>query len=168
MQRERTTFHEAGHAVAAYRLGIEVEFATILPARDSLGHITCPATVLGPTRAKLERAIKISLAGPMAEALFYPRYRRQLGSRDYVLAFELTRYLTSGRAREFVRHQERETKKLLKRYWKDVKRVARALLKYDELTGTAVKDIIGPRQKTEEEKEMEWIEAMAPEEPDPL
>jgi|SRR5262249_4488085 len=174
MRRERLAHHEAGHAVVAYRLGVEVNFVTILPAHNKNdGHVAISRIDLfcGSLgfRAKLERAIKICLAGPMAESLFYPRYRRRLGSYDYVCAFGLARYLADwGAAREFVRHQERETKKLLNLYWKDVQQVAQALLEYDELTGIAVKDIIGPRQETEEEKEMEWIEAMAPEEPDPF
>jgi ATP-dependent Zn protease len=172
MQRERTAFHEAGHVVIIYRFGIEVEFVTILPDHDSVGHATTSRIDLfcGSLGfcAKLERAIKINLAGPMAEALFYPRYRRRLGSFDYVRAFELARYLAGGRAKEIIRHQERETQKLLKFYWKDVEHIARALLEHNELTGIAVKDILGPRQETEEEKEMDRIEAIAPEEPDPL
>ena len=79
----------------------------------------------------------------------------------------LARYLTGWGAREIIRYQERETKKLLNLYWKDVQRVARALLEYDELTGIVVMDIIAPNRE-EEEKEMNCIAAMAPEEPDPF
>ena len=76
MQRERKAYHEAGHAVAAYRLGVEVRSATILPDHYSAGYVThgdlfCGHT-LGSDRAVLERAIKISLAGPLAEARFSP------------------------------------------------------------------------------------------------
>ena len=74
MRRNRIAFHEAGHAVIAYRLGIEVKFVTILPTHHSAGHVArgdlfCGGT--GSDHAALERAIKISLAGPMAEALFF-------------------------------------------------------------------------------------------------
>src|SRR5262249_57171235 len=124
MRRERIAYHEAGHAVVVYRLGIEVKFATILPEHHSAGHVThgnlfCGG--LGSDRTTLERAIKICLAGPMAEALFYPRYRRQRGSKDYVCAFGLARYLAGWGAKEIIRYQERETKKLLNLYWNDVK-----------------------------------------------
>jgi len=170
MRRNRIAFHEAGHAVIAYRLGIEVKFVTILPTHHSAGHVArgdlfCGGT--GSDHAALERAIKISLAGPMAEALFYPRYHRRPRSVDYVCAFGLARYLAGWGAREIIRHQERETKKLLNLYWNDVKQVARALLEYDELTGIVVMDIIAPNRE-EEEKEMNCIAAMAPEEPDPF
>jgi ATP-dependent Zn protease len=163
MRRKRRAFHEAGHTVVIYRLGIEVKFATILPEHHSAGHVThgdlfCGA---GSDRANLERAIKICLAGPMAEALFYPRYHRRLRSVDYVCAFGLARYLAGWGAKEIIRYQERETKKLLKLHWNDVEQVAQALLEYDELTGIAVKGIM-------DREEMDWIAAMAPDEPDPF
>jgi ATP-dependent Zn protease len=164
MRRERIAFHEAGHAVVAYRLGIEVEFVTILPTHHSAGHVTHGDLFCGGAdsdRAALERAIKINLAGPMAEALFYPRYRRRRGSQDYVCAFGLARYLAGWGAQEIIRCQERETKKLLNLYWNDVKHVAQALLEYDELTGIAVKGIM-------DREEDDWIAAMAPDEPDPF
>src|SRR5262245_13692920 len=142
MRRNRIAHHEAGHAVIAYRLGIEVKFVTILPDHDSAGHVThgdlfCGGT--GSDRAALERAIKICLAGQMAEALLYSRFRRRWRSVDYVCAFGLARYLTGWGAHEFIRYQERETQALLNLHWKDVQRVARALLEHYELTGTEVK-----------------------------
>lgn len=164
MRRVRKAYHEAGHAVVAYRLGIEVKFVTILPTHHSGGHVThgdlfCGGA--GSDDAALERAIKFCLAGSMAEALFYSRYRRRWTSVDYVCALGLASYLTGWRARDLIRHQERETKKLLNLYWKDVQQVAQALLEYGELNGIAVKGIM-------DREEMDRIAAMAPEEPDPF
>ena len=169
MRRERTAYHEAGHAVAAHRLGIEVKFATILPDHDSAGFVShgdlfCDRG-LGSDRANLERAIKICLAGPLAEARFYPRYRRPRGSQDYDCASGLARYLAgSAGEREFIRYQERQTRALLDRYWGDVERVARALLEHDQLSVNQVRDIIElPRRLKREDREdkQRWIQAMA-------
>jgi len=170
VRRERTARHEAGHVVVGYRLGIEIKFVTILPTHHSSGHVThgdlfCGGA--GSDDAALERAIKFCLAGQMAEALFYSRYRRRWTSVDYVCALGLARYLTGWGAREIIRYQERETQKLLKLYWKDVEHIARALLEHDELTGIEVENILAP-EREREDREYDWVAAMAPEEPDPF
>ncbi|MFA6126148.1 MAG: hypothetical protein WC699_02490 [Bacteroidales bacterium] len=36
---ERTAYHEAGHVVADYIVGFEIEYATIIPDEDSNGHV---------------------------------------------------------------------------------------------------------------------------------
>lgn len=41
-RREETAYHEAGHAVAFYRLGLDVESASIAPEGDSLGRVARP------------------------------------------------------------------------------------------------------------------------------
>jgi len=168
MRRERRAYHEAGHAVAIYRLGVEVKFATILPDHDCGGYVAhgdlfCDRA-RGSDRANLERAIQICLAGPLAEARFYPRYHRPRRSHDYDCAFALARYLTGWGAREFIRYQERQTRALLDRYWGDVERVARALLEHDQLSVNQVRDIIElPRRLKREDREdkQRWIQAMA-------
>src|SRR5262249_33432251 len=164
MRRERLAYHEAGHAVIAYRLGIEVNFVTILPTHYTSGYAAHGELFCGGVASDhdaLERAIKICLAGQMAEALFYSRFRRRRRSVDYVCAFGLARYLAGGDAKEIIRYQERETKALLNFYWNDVKHVAQALLENDELTGIAVKGIM-------DREEMDRIAAMAPDETDPF
>jgi hypothetical protein len=140
MQRERKAYHEAGHAVAAYRLGVEVRSATILPDHDSAGYVThgdlfCGHT-LGSDRAVLERAIKISLAGPLAEARFSPGDLLWGTRGDYDCALGLARYLAGSLGEhELLHFLERQTRALLDCYWGDVERVARALLEQDELSG---------------------------------
>lgn len=36
---EKTAYHEAGHVVANYLLGFEIEYVTIVPDEDSEGHV---------------------------------------------------------------------------------------------------------------------------------
>jgi ATP-dependent Zn protease len=172
MHRRPTAYHEAGHAVVAYRLGVEVEHVTIVPDHFSRGHFAfgdlfC-ARGLGSDRANLERAIKICLAGPLAQRRFRRRsYCRRNGRQDYDCATGLARYLVgSAGEREFVRYQERCTKVLVDHYWSEIERVAQALLERDQLSGVEVKDIIEePRRLKLEDRadQQRWIEAMADE-----
>jgi hypothetical protein len=172
MQRQATAYHEAGHVVVAYRLGAEVEHVTIVPDHFSRGHFThgdlfC-ARGLGSDRANLERAMKICLAGPLAQKRFRPRsYCRRNGRQDYDCASGLARYLAgSAGEREFLRYQERRTKVVVDHFWSDIDRIAQALLERDELSGTEVKNIIEePRRLKQEDPadQQRWIEAMADE-----
>jgi hypothetical protein len=174
-------YHEAGHAVVAYHLEAEIRHVTIVPDHFCAGHFThgglfC-ARGLGSDRANLERAIKICLAGPLAQARFHRRsYRRRDGRQDYDCATGLARYLAgSAGEREFLGYLARRTKALVDRFWNDIDRVARALLEHDELSGNAVKDIIEAPRRMEREDRLDrqrWIEAMADDdherEPEPI
>lgn len=62
----QTAIHEAGHAVAAYRLGLDFEYATIERTATSDGHVRVfmPRSVASD---KLINAAAMSLAGPLAE-----------------------------------------------------------------------------------------------------
>jgi ATP-dependent Zn protease len=171
MRRCSIAYHEAGHAVVAHRLGVEVEHVTIVPDHTCHGHcahadLFC-ARGHGSDRANLERAIQICLAGPLAQAWLLRRYfdRRRGGRQDYDCASGLARYLAgSAGEREFLRYQERRTQALVDHLWSDIERVAQALLERDHLSGTEVKDIIeAPRRLEQEDRadKQRWIEAMA-------
>jgi ATP-dependent Zn protease len=172
MQRQGTAYHEAGHAVVAYRLKAEVRHVSIVPDHFSRGYFVSGdlfcAPGCGSDRANLERAIKICLAGPLAQQRFRRRsYCRRGGRQDYDCASGLARYLAGAAGeREFLRYQERRTQALVEHYWSEIELVAQALLERDELSGTEVKNIIEERGRLAQEDRSDrqrWIEAMAEE-----
>src|SRR5205807_5735819 len=63
-----TAYHEAGHAVVAFRLGYEVGKVTIQPRYSSF---SLGSAEIQP-RSPSPDDIKIDLAGPLAEALVNP------------------------------------------------------------------------------------------------
>jgi ATP-dependent Zn protease len=98
-QREATAYHEAGHTVAAWRLGAAPKTVTIIPHGDIQGQATQGAPMSGirldfdgsdHARNRIERAIMICLAGPIAQRRFAPRsWRHWHGASDYQMAFDL-------------------------------------------------------------------------------
>ena len=80
------------------------------------------------------------------------------------------RECSSGSAgeRDFLRYQERLTRKLIERYWTDIAQVARALVERDLLIGAEVSEIIAPTGRllaSEHHAERaRWEEAMQDEE----
>jgi hypothetical protein len=103
---ESTAYHEAGHMVAAFHLGVPIRQATIVPGDGYLGKVKHqplfpPIEIeAGDTRrieAKISKRIIICLAGPAAQR----RHRRSSwrlwhGKGDYETAADLAQTLNSG------------------------------------------------------------------------
>ena len=79
---EKTAYHEAGHAVAAFYMKRSFRYVTIEPEEDSLGHIMYKKfrdsfnPEIDPDREirkPLEKAIITAFAGPIAEQIFSGR-----------------------------------------------------------------------------------------------
>ena len=84
MTRERrrpshVAYHEAGHAVGCWALGIPITYATIIPCRDYAG------TVKHARGHDAGRVMVVAFAGPAAQrrvpSTIRPRPRRQRRSR---------------------------------------------------------------------------------------
>jgi len=100
-------YHEAGHAVAALVLHRRFRHVTIEPDEDSGGHIAW--SLGGPRvselanserrlRARIERGIIVTYAGPLAEARYTGR-KNHVGARDdYKKALELATFVCDDMA----------------------------------------------------------------------
>ena len=133
-------------------MGVKVQSVSIIPDDSSAGRCVYETLFTGrrDDHGKVERAIMISLAGPVAHKRFHPRsYRRTRG--DYDHAIGLCRFLAGSGWRELLKEREQATLWLVDLYWKDIRNVAAALLKRRELTGRAVTRIIKRRLKLREE-----------------
>jgi hypothetical protein len=149
-----TAFHEAGHAVVAYRLRYAPRSATIIAEADYAGQVAHPNVLRGinleidgsdQARLRAERLIKICLAGPAAQRHHRPTsFRRWQAQSDYDLAADLALHVTGGgeSATMFLRWLEVVTKDLVTGSWPQIEAVAAALMQHKRLTGTQVKAAI--------------------------
>src|SRR5262245_23920603 len=120
-----TAYHEAGHAVIAFRLGYEMEKVTIKPSRGSLGRYFCKDRPLAPDD------IRIAFAGALAEALVNPNDEViQLGaSSDWRNARRSTRecvafgFIGSREKGILIQELLQETRALVRRDEKVIARV---------------------------------------------
>ena len=89
-RRRRTAYHEAGHALAAWKLKIPFKRVSVVAA-DKTWHVLYPALLSGsdwdsiPPRARdrLERRMIVGLAGGEAERLISGRYNHRGARSDY-------------------------------------------------------------------------------------
>lgn len=96
-RRKATAYHEAGHTVVAWRLGAGPRTVTIIPRGDVQGEMTQEIIDADldfdgsdHIRNRIERAIMIRLAGPIAQRHFMPRsWRHWHGGPDHAMAFDL-------------------------------------------------------------------------------
>jgi ATP-dependent Zn protease len=152
---EPTAYHEAGHAYVAVYLGAKVRSVTIDPDNDD-GPARFGDTQIIWRRSRLsekqfrERAIQVSLAGPVAEMLytgdpFHPGLVAEW-AHDWQAAWELADLL-------FVDHRKRlsyleDLTGMLYRlldsepHWSAVAALADNLLAHETLESEEVRDII--------------------------
>jgi len=153
---KRTAYHEAGHAFIAWRQHLRIKRATIKPHGERLGSVKHPklvsaqesrdleanAEITSYVRDKLEKHIRVSLAGWEAERRFTadPSWAmtdlgnalddmmRLAGSqREIDLYLALLRY---------------QTKEMLRSGWPHVKALAAALLERETLRGNEIVAVI--------------------------
>lgn len=156
--REANAHHEAGHAVIAYALGYKPTSATIVPSRGVRGIVSRPSPLRGikldidgsdRARLRVERAIQICLAGPLAQQ-HYRRssWRGYHGGSDFDTARDLALHVCGSgeQATAFLRWLEITTRERVETYWVYIARVAALLLKRESLTS---QDILSAMRRRE-------------------
>lgn len=152
---ERTAYHEAGHAVAAYSMRRRIRAVSIIPEGNTLGHnlygkglnIQPDAGVDGRMRNEIERRVICVLAGWAVEARLNPRRRGiATGSNDLRHASDLASYVV-GSAEELEAYSNWlwiRTKLLiaLPYHWAAIEALAGELVTHKRLGERRVREVI--------------------------
>ena len=156
-------YHEAGHAVITWHVGLSPTAATIEPGEGNLGRvereeIDTPFEGAPPPAPIMKKMILSALAGPLAEGRFTGNdpYRTYAGFdgeaavkgsdvdyiSDLLLRVSSMEDCESGAAWDAF---EREAQELVDRFWQDIERVAEKLLEATTLTGKELGDVLSLR-----------------------
>jgi hypothetical protein len=151
---ERTAYHEAGHAVAAFALRRAVKHLSIVSDTESNGRVVnhkLPDTFHpdyeddARTRAFIEREIMIFLAGGVALQKFQGHRRRLGDCQDQRGAVDLANHVCGDpdESLAFIAWLRERTRLLLNQpwHWRAVEDIARTLVEHKELTGRRARRI---------------------------
>jgi hypothetical protein len=152
---QATAYHEAGHAVAAYRLGVSLRQVSIEPDESSAGHVkhqrlldkTVAYDRSDRNRMRVERLVIVCLAGLEAQRKFNARTVRHFHAHsDYQSAVgAVERFTTSNEETQaYINYLLARTRSLLAEPggWEEIIGLATALLERQRLTGKEAVRII--------------------------
>jgi hypothetical protein len=156
---EATAYHEAGHAIARWWLGLRFKEASIIPnsAEGTLGHVLGsglpkwfnPATQDHQPRMRLqaEKQIVTLFAGQIAEQNFLGRRpNRNTYHHDNHCAVDLASYFHEGETLEaFLKYLFLRSRDLVDLRWQEIGWVAEELLHGRRLTYKAMVEAIHRR-----------------------
>ncbi len=155
-----TAFHEAGHAVMAWTLGVRLKRVSVVPSKNAAGE--CHYGKLSQSkhfevgdsdrvRLRTEKLIMVALAGSTAQQLYSPRsYHHYQAKSDYDTVAQLALSIT-GPPKEtnaYLKWLEIRTRETLRLpwHWDAVKAMAEALIKRGTVSSREAKQVI--RQAT--------------------
>jgi hypothetical protein len=145
--REATAYHEAGHAVVAYLLGVQLGPVTIIPSAQFAGATgltgytrEVSSDALEGALIKFKNSVKILLAGYWAQRMYNPRSLRKAHSMDDNAAIGQFVSAIEGKPFEinslpFLAEQHLEVRKMLSANWLLVEEFALYLLEQREISG---------------------------------
>jgi hypothetical protein len=145
-RRKAIAYHEAGHAVAAHRLGYEVMRVSIAPKSGSAGHVSWRNPIknrsviskleygseadLDRVRHRIDHAIIVSMAGALAQKRHNPRSDWRYGGSGVARD---DRFLLKGSDDQQalqLASQLHENEKVRAAYWRYLKARAEALVNH--------------------------------------
>lgn len=137
-----TAYHEAGHCVVAWCLGLRPRRVEIVGNRGIAAHGRAGAAA--ERRTGIEAEIRICLAGPIAQRLAKPHsWRHRHGAEDLWQASKLAARLHAdpGEADALIHRLEQETRAMLReeRVWSMVTALAARLVADGTLEGKALR-----------------------------
>lgn len=155
MKSKTYAFHEAGHAVMCWCEGVAIPALSLLEAdgdtleqtREIAPHCSLELDQRPKTRARMEKLVRVWLAGPRAQRRYKPRsHWRADGDHDYRLATDLISIFTaSDRETEAYVHlleiqaqQELEHENV----WMRVEAIAAALVETGKLSARKIRSIL--------------------------
>jgi hypothetical protein len=152
---EKTAYHEAGHAVAAFYMKRPFRYVTIEPDEDCLGHIMYKKfrdsfnPEIGSDREirkPLEKAITTAFAGPIAEQIFSGRKNIVGAKGDLRDALNYAFYLCGSpeETEAYVNWLWIRTKNMIRQpaKWCSVEGLAKELLDYRKIEYMKARRII--------------------------
>jgi hypothetical protein len=139
-----TAYHEAGHAVTAYFLGVRLKKVTIIPNKDYVGAVIHEKVIRGISPeidtslrnfARMERLARIALAGSIAQKIHAPRSHDGASSDRQTVADVAFRFNGSSEAATaWIKWLKIGVTDTLNFRWTFVDAVAHELVKQKELT----------------------------------
>ena len=148
----RVAFHEAGHVVVARIKGMPIHKATIIPERDTIGHVEYANPLRGvkldrddsdQARLCAEHAIIILFAGPAAQRKYSPRsWRFCHGKGDFEELADLAWRIYRSDADAQLERLYRKAKDLVAEHWRDVVITPEALVKEQTLEQERIEEIL--------------------------
>ena len=152
---QSVAYHEAGHAVAAWRLRLKINSVTIRGTDDYAGLTSHSNPLRGidievdasdRARCRVENAIMVCMAGPVAQKKFNPTgFRRWHAESDWDHAGDLLIRIAPATVRGGTAYWtllEERTKGLIGVNWVEVQTLAEALLESETLKRPEIRRII--------------------------
>jgi len=156
----QTAIHEAGHVLAAWTQGLDVESAGLSFDDEIDGRtLIIPGAKLTNSDGvdaiwescrSVEKRIRIAFAGPIAEGRFNGgSLNVNAAQDDFQRGVLLLRELADTAAeREAIGdHLHLQTEKLVRRYWKQLMLLATELVAHGEICSEQIEAVLGPKRQ---------------------